>query len=187
MKCFLGISNFLEEISSLYYSIFFPLFLCIVHLRKLSDLSLQFYATLHLVEYIFPFWASLVAHLLKNLLAIRRPGFNPWVGKIHWRKKWLPAPVFWPGEFQGLYSPWGSKDLDMTEWLSLFTSFYPLSFMSSLFSAICKVSSTISPCCISFSCGWFWSLPPIQCYEPLSTVLQALCLSDLIPWIIPRI
>ena len=28
-------------------------------------------------------------------------------------------PVFWPGEFQGLYSPWGHKELDTTEQLSL--------------------------------------------------------------------
>ena len=27
----------------------------------------------------------------------------------------LPTPVFWPGEFRGLYSPWGRKESDMTE------------------------------------------------------------------------
>jgi len=42
---------------------------------------------------------------------------------------------------------------------------------------------TILPFCIYFSWGWSWSLPPIQCHEPPSIVLQALCLSDLIPWI----
>ena len=31
----------------------------------------------------------------------------------------LPTPVFWPGEFLGLYSPWGRKESDMTERLSL--------------------------------------------------------------------
>ena len=31
----------------------------------------------------------------------RRPGFTPWVGKICWRREWLPSPVFWPGEFHG--------------------------------------------------------------------------------------
>ena len=31
---------------------------------------------------------------------------------------WLPAPVFWPGEFHGVYSPWGHKEPDMTEQLS---------------------------------------------------------------------
>ena len=43
--------------------------------------------------------------------------------------------------------------------------------------------TTILPFCISFSWGWFWSPPPVQCYQPLSIVLQAPCLSDLIPWI----
>ena len=32
---------------------------------------------------------------------------------------WLPTPVFWPGEFHGLYSPWGHTVSDMTERLSL--------------------------------------------------------------------
>ena len=31
----------------------------------------------------------------------------------------LPTPVFWPGEFQGLYSPWGRKESDRTEQVSL--------------------------------------------------------------------
>ena len=31
----------------------------------------------------------------------------------------LPTPVFWPGEFHGLYSPWGHKESDTTERLSL--------------------------------------------------------------------
>ena len=30
-----------------------------------------------------------------------RPGFNPWVGKIPWRRKWHPTPVFFPGEPHG--------------------------------------------------------------------------------------
>ena len=38
-----------------------------------------------------------------------RPGFNPRVGKIPWRRERLPTPVFWPGEFHGLYSPWVAK------------------------------------------------------------------------------
>ena len=38
--------------------------------------------------------------------------FNPWVGKISWRREWLPTPVFWPGEFHGLYCPWDCQGLD---------------------------------------------------------------------------
>ena len=52
-------------------------------------------------------------------LQCRRLRFYSWVGKIPWRRAWLPAPVFWLGESQGLYSPWGCKESDMTERLSL--------------------------------------------------------------------
>ena len=63
-------------------------------------------------------WAFFVAQLVKNLPAVQeRPGFDPWVGKIPWRRKMLPTPVFRPGEFNGLYSPWGRKELDTTELL----------------------------------------------------------------------
>ena len=52
-------------------------------------------------------------------LQCRRPGFNPCVGKIPWRRERLSIPVFWPEEFHGLYSPWDCKELDTTERLSL--------------------------------------------------------------------
>ena len=41
-------------------------------------------------------------------------GWSPGEGKGY-----PPTPVFWPGEFHGLYSLWGCKESDMTEWLSL--------------------------------------------------------------------
>ena len=49
-----------------------------------------------------------------------RPGFDPWVRKIHWSRKWQPTPIFLPGEFYGQkslvgYSPWGRKESDKTE------------------------------------------------------------------------
>ena len=64
-------------------------------------------------------WASPVAQLVKNLPECGRPEFDPWVGKIPWRRERLPTPVFWPREFHGLYSRWGCKESDMTEQLSL--------------------------------------------------------------------
>ena len=50
----------------------------------------------------------------------RRHEFHPWVGKIPWRRKWHPTPVFLPGESHGQrslegYSPWGGKKSDRTE------------------------------------------------------------------------
>ena len=56
-----------------------------------------------------------------------------------------------------------------------------LLFFSQLF--VRPPQTTILALCISFSCGWSWSLPPVQCQEPLSIVLQALSQSDLIPWV----
>ena len=94
----------------------FPLFLCIVHIRRVSYLFLLFSGSLHSVGYIFPFLLCLL-----------------------------------------------------------------LLFFSQLF--VRPPQTTILPSCISFSLGWFWSPPPVQCYEPPSIVLQALCLPDLIPWI----
>ena len=63
----------------------------------------------------FPLWLSWQRiHLQRE-----RPGFDLWVGKNPWWRERLPTPVFWPREFNGLCSPWGHKELDKTEWLSL--------------------------------------------------------------------
>ena len=50
----------------------------------------------------------------------KRRGFDPWVGKIPWRRAWQPAPVFLPGESHTQRSlvgssPWGHKELYTTE------------------------------------------------------------------------
>ena len=73
-----------------------------------------------------------MAQLVKNRLQCGRPGFDPWVGKIPWRRERLPTAVFWPGEFHELYSPWGHKELDMTEQLSLSLHFHIIGIVWSL-------------------------------------------------------
>ena len=69
--------------------------------------------------------------MVKNLPAMQEMqeiyGFDPWVGKIPWRRKWQPTPVFLPGKPHGQrslvgYSPWGHKVSDMTEVLLLTTN-----------------------------------------------------------------
>ena len=50
----------------------------------------------------------------------RRRGFDPWVGKILWRRKWQPTPVFLPGKYHGQRnlagcSPWDCKESSMTK------------------------------------------------------------------------
>ena len=46
--------------------------------------------------------------------------FDPWVGRIPWRRKWKPTPVFLPGKFHGQrslvgYSPWDHRESDTTK------------------------------------------------------------------------
>ena len=66
------------------------------------------------------FSTSILAFVISSLIddgcsnrseVISHCGFN-----LHlpndWRRKWLPTPVFWPGEFHGVYSPWGRKEWD---------------------------------------------------------------------------
>ena len=55
----------------------------------------------------------------------RRLMFDPWVRKIPWSRKWQPIPVFLPRKFHGQtsledYSPWGHKESDTTERLSVY-------------------------------------------------------------------
>ena len=90
----------------------------------------------HIVDRHFTIWAiredKAVVHVIKLVsfrwlwfsvcLQCKRPVCRPWVGKIHWRKEWLPTPVFFPGQFHGRwslvdYSPWSFKESD-TEWIT---------------------------------------------------------------------
>ena len=72
---------------------------------------------------LLPLKSSLVAQLVRIGLQCRRPGFNCQVVKIPWRRERLSTPVFWPGDFHGPYRPWGCKELDTTERISLSLSF----------------------------------------------------------------
>ena len=75
--------------------------------------------------------------------------------------------VLWNSAFKGVY-----------------LCFSPLPFASLLFSAICKASSNNHFAFLHFFFLWWsWSLPPVQCHEPLSILHQALYLLDLTPWI----
>ena len=89
-----------------------------------------FYINIHYCKYIYieimynwglPRWLS-GKESACQCRSRRRLGFDPWVGKIPWRRTWLPTlasclenPI---DEGDG-YSPWYCKEWDMTEWLSL--------------------------------------------------------------------
>ena len=65
--------------------------------------------------------ASPIAQLVKNPPAMQETAVQSWVRKIPWRRKWQPTSVFMPGKSHELrslagYSPWGHKELDITEW-----------------------------------------------------------------------
>ena len=67
--------------------------------------------------------------------------FSPWVGKIPWRRKWQPTPVFLPGESQGErslvgYSPWGLKESDTVAHGG--TIKWPVVDTTTLFSCCCS-------------------------------------------------
>ena len=57
--------------------------------------------------YIFV-WASLGPQLVKNPPIMQETPARS-LGWEDWRRERLPTPVFWPGEFHGLYSPWGRR------------------------------------------------------------------------------
>ena len=68
--------------------------------------------------------ASPIAQQVKN--PQRRGEFDPRVGKVPWRKKWQPTPVFLPEKSHGCrslvgYSSWGRKESDTAERLSTST------------------------------------------------------------------
>ena len=65
-----------------------------------------------------------------------RHQFDPWVGKIPWRRAWQPTIVFLPGESHeqrslAVYNPWGLKESDTTEHIThihTHSSCYTISF-----------------------------------------------------------
>ena len=94
--------------------------------EKISFIHSCIYSSVHLTKGILTYLtlASLVAQTVKRLLQCGRPGFDPWVRKIPWRRIWQPTPVCLPGkshEPRSLvgYSPWGCKESDTTERLTL--------------------------------------------------------------------
>ena len=101
---------------------------------------------------------SLVDQVIKNLPVMQETWVQFLVGKIPWRREWQPTPVFLPGEFHGQrnlagYRPWGHKQLDMTEWLTL-------SLKLNLYPSLCWCTLRLLPypgyckqCCNEHECG----------------------------------
>ena len=67
--------------------------------------------------------SSLVTQMVESTCNAGDLGLIPELGNTPWRRKWQPTPVFLPGKSHGWsslagYSPWGCKELDMTEQLT---------------------------------------------------------------------
>ena len=124
--------------------------------------------------------------MVKNLsicLQCQRSGFNPWVKKIPWRRKWQPTPVFLPGEFHRQrslvgYSPCTDKELDMTERLTVLSHFSSVGLFATLWAVACH-----APLFMEFSRQEYWSRLPFPSPGDLphpgikSTSLKSLALA----------
>ena len=131
------------------------------HLFLISSASVMSVVFLCFIDPIFAWNVPLVALIfLKTFLVFPIVLFS--CISFHWslKKAFLSLlAILWNSAFKWEYP-----------------SFSPLLLLpvfSQLF--VRSPQTTILPFCISSSWGWFWSPPPVQCYEPLSIILQVLC------------
>ena len=137
------------------------------HLFLISSASVRSILFLFFIEPIFAWNIPLVSHFLDGISSLSHSIVF----------LYFVAPITEEGF---LISPCYSLELCIHMGISFLFSF-AFHFFSELF--VRPPQTIILPFCISFSWEWSWSLPPVQCHEPPSIVLQALCLSDIIPWI----
>ena len=116
-----------------------------------------------------PWWTSDKASACqgRRLRRCSRRGFNPWVGKIPWRRKWQATPVFLPGESHGQrslggYSPWGRTESDLTEHVPRRCAGHWFSFTSAWRWG--EWDEHIDTKSASFLCQW--SLSPVCLVQP---------------------
>ena len=114
------------------------------------------------------FQLCLVAQSVKNLPAMRRPGFNSRVEKIPWRRKWQPTPVFLPGESHGQRSLAVHGVARVRQDLAtklLLLSQYLSTFVSILYQISCSLASVrTSPSSLFFFKGILIILDPLHSF-----------------------
>ena len=99
----------------------------------------------------------------------RTPGFDPWVGKIPWRRAWQPTPLFLLGKSHGQrslvgYDPWGCKESDTTKWMNTHTHTHHM------FIDDCKYAATKSLQSCPTLCDPIDGSPP---GSPIPGIIQA--------------
>ena len=94
----------------------------------------------------------------------RRRRFDPWVGKIPWRKKWQPTPVSLPGEFHGQWSLEGYQSVGsqrLSDWIDNMLDNMHIPILCSVFSSVlpgCVTACKAHSCTRSY-CGVLSVLP----------------------------
>ena len=121
---------------------------------------------------------------VKNRLQLRRCSFDPWVGKIPWRRAWQATSVFLPGKSHGQrslagYSPWGDRESDMAYWLNNnlpgLTVYFKTLFLMSIYLIFYFLNILQF---IIFSCCWTSKLFPVV----LLLSCQVMSISFVNPW-----
>ena len=119
-------------------------------------------------------------------------GFDPWVGKIPWRRKWQLTPVFLPGKSHGQrslagYSSWVVEESDTSEQLSthIRTSYpapaspcHPQVLVSYAGSRPLMTSRHhhLRCVCMLFLVSGFWGVPLFSCKFFKEDVLLSVCM-----------
>ena len=116
----------------------------------------------------------------------KRPGFDPWVRKIPWSRKWQSAPIFLPGQFHKQrslagYTPCGYKESDATEHDFYLTWFF-IWFLSYTCELI-QIFNYIMCCPINTALQLFYIQPGCQ-IELNGVFLKPIKLKNIFPWLV---
>ena len=136
------------------------------HVFLISSASVRSIPFLFFIVPIFAQNVPLVSNFLEVLSSLSQSIFSLYFFAFNTEEGFLISPCY---------------SFELCIQMDLFFFCLSLLFYSQLF--VRPPQATILPFCISFPWGWSWSLPPVQCHEPPFIVLQAICLSDIIPWI----
>ena len=131
------------------------------HLFSISSISIRSLPFLSLFVPIFGRNVPLIFPIFLRSLVFPLLLFSSVSYIVHWRRSSCSSLLF-------------SETLHLVECTFPFLPCFLLLFFPWLF--VEPTQTTTLPSCIYFSLGWLCLLPPVQRYEPLSTVLQALCL-----------
>ena len=96
------------------YKLWFELWRKIISLRKFSTFCRKRKSFVALKKMVWFSWGCSRKGFACQCRRCKRHGFDPWVRKISWSRKWQPPPVFLPENFHGQkslvgYSPWGHR------------------------------------------------------------------------------